>query len=868
MTKILIVIAFLFLITPTKSISEDEKTMVLNSVLNIGIRFFLKNTNLSILNTTYFINCSKYLGEVLTSNFTLLFQAFEYCGKGLSDLGNEKECNRLAYDTKAESNKTLVNFTYFQLVYDVNINSINNDEDKDVMKFLNQSRYYTGFCMVEQCMDFLEIFFNNETNKPFTDFLTGFGGVASSKIVRKMSWDDYYEKWKDDNNKKSYAFKVLFQIFAYFILAYLVLKLLASFIRITFFSSGYDKTYTKLLKKKEEEKKRGINSVTVSYKDESMSQSSIDDKISNDTSNNIFSNSSNLLLDGDIDGFLGDEKYPLKLRLLKILDLSDNLGQLTSSNSKLYNDKGIEPLLFLRIIILFFLVFNHNIYTLTHIPARDYLNIGFYRSYLFTFIKMSINSPICWIIIEGAICSYKLMSYIKKDMIQKGTNNVQFTTILKFFALCVPKVIVFIIIYFFFHYLSFYIGMWIDSMPMFDFYMESICQSKQCYKDSIFFSLPIIPYLDFAGDYDDNGYFVRKPFFSNCYKFTNIFINEFYCFIIFLLYIFFSNKIKSKIVDYCLLAGIIINSGLSFFQMTNIPGFLTKEEKQQGKTDDTFTYYLKYVLGHNYFEKYTHLFINFYFLGVLVGMSYFYYYDAVAKNSLTQQKDTYIPFSYCYKFIQLLDGLNKYAIYIIRLIIIGILIFISSSYNILLALYSDTTGNADSTLSLEVNGLITIIYFSEKLFFAIFFAFLAVLSIFQDKEGAFKHLMNSNIFNPFNRCSFIFFCISDTVIYISYCIFIFRMNLTYQNILFLTIGMVILISILSFVGTTMFIYPLRLLIKKLINFKNSDKKYLPSNPDKNDDNINTHELKDSWDKKSEKSSGKTVKKNIKKLYEL
>lgn len=78
--------------------------------------------------------------------------------------------------------------------------------------------------------------------------------------------------------------------------------------------------------------------------------------------------------------------------------------------------------------------------------------------------------------------------------------------------------------------------------------------------------------------------------------------------------------------------------------------------------------------------------------------------------------------------------------------------------------------------------------------------------------------------------------------------------------------MVILISILSFVGTTMFIYPLRLLIKKLINFKNSDKKYLPSNPDKNDDN--THELKDSWDKKSEKSSGKTVKKNIKKLYEL
>lgn len=859
MMKILYFIAFLFLITPTKSISKEETLLVLNDLFDVGIDFFLANTNLSILNTKEYISCSKYLGIVLKKNYTLLYQAFEYCGKALSDLGNEKECNRLEYD----KNVSYVNFTYFQLVYDINIEKANNDEDKDIMKFLNQSTYYTGFCMVQQCMDFIKTFFDKEKNNNFTTFLNDFGAVMETRIVQKMTWDEYYDQWDNEDPKKSDVFKILFIIFGYFMLVYFLFKILASFIRITFFSSGYDKTYTKLLQKKEEEKKRGINSITVSYKDESMSQSSIDDKISNDTSNNIFSNQTSVLLDSDIDGQVGDEKYPFKLRLLKVLDLSDNLGQLSSNNSKLYNDKGIEPLIFLRAVVLFCMVFNHNLYTLTHIPSRDYLNIGFYKSYCFTIIKITANSPICWIIIEGAVCSYKLMSYIKKDMTQKGTNSVQFTTILKFFSLCIPKVITFILIYFFYHYLAFYIGRWVDSMPMFDFFIKSICNKKKCYSDSFFWRVPLIPYTDFTAEYDINGNYVREPFFSNCYKFTNIFVNEFYCFIFFLLLIFFLNKIKSKIVDYCLLAIIIINSGLSFLVMTKIPGFPAKERKE----DISFTYGLKYVLGHNYYEKYTHLFIIFYFLGIVVGMSFFYYYDAVSKNSLTQQKNTYIPFSYCYKLIQLLDGLNKYTIYVIRLLIIGILILISSSYNILLAISGEK--NPDNTLSISVNGFITFVYFYEKLFFGIFFTFFVILSIFQDKEGALKHLMNSNIFIPFNRSSFIFFCISDTVIYISYCIFIFRMNLNYQNLLFLTIGMVILISSLSFLGTTMFIHPLRLLIKNLIKPKTNEKKYIPSNVSKNnDDNNSHHELKEEHDKKSEKISRLSLKRNIKKLYEL
>lgn len=51
--------------------------------------------------------------------------------KGLSDLGNEKECIRLNDSSKD------INLTYFQLRYEFIFSKGNNDEDLPVMKFLN-----------------------------------------------------------------------------------------------------------------------------------------------------------------------------------------------------------------------------------------------------------------------------------------------------------------------------------------------------------------------------------------------------------------------------------------------------------------------------------------------------------------------------------------------------------------------------------------------------------------------------------------------------------------------------------------------------------------------------------------------------------
>ena len=328
--------------------------------------------------------------------------------------------------------------------------------------------------MFGACMEILNLVFNYK----FAQFLLREAGLmkGKTKIIQLTNWTEYYKTWKTidestgeqgTNPKGSDFHYYAFTIYIYFSIAYFFFKIIASGIRIIFLSSGYDKTYTKIMKRKEEDRKREMKAAQKG-KDESYSDVLNDSK---EASNNIFSVSSTKNLDGDFDSNDDDIDYPLKLKMIKILDISDNFGQLSSDKTKIYNDRGLEPLVFYRIIVLLFMVFNHNMYTLTTIPAKDFLNGEFYKRLPFCLIKMSMNAPVCWIVIEGAVCAYKLMNYIKNEMNKKETNYLRITTILKFFCLCIPKIINFCMIYYFIHYLAFYTGKYMDSMSMFDFFI-------------------------------------------------------------------------------------------------------------------------------------------------------------------------------------------------------------------------------------------------------------------------------------------------------------------------------------------------------------------------------------------------------------
>ena len=863
MAKLLYI--FICLFYGIKSADDSVNENFMNGVFNIMLGFFYNNMNIELLSREELLNCTKALTPIFQRNYSLVGKAFEYSGKGLSDLGNEKECIRLN-DSLSE-----INLTYFQLRYDLIFSKGNNDEDLPVMRFLNQSTYYTGFCMFEPCMNLLYQVFDNETNSRFAQFLLTEAGLieGKTKIIQLSEWKTYFENWTDidestgkkgTNPKASNFHSYMFSIYFYFSFFYLLFKIVASVIRIIFLSSGYDKTYTKIMKRKEEDRKREMKAQK--GKDESYSEVLNDSK---EVSNNIFSVSSTKILDGDFDSNDDDIDYPIQLKMIKILDLSDNLGQLSSDKTKIFNDKGIEPLIFYRIIVLFFMVLNHNMYTLTTIPAKDFLNGYFYKKVLFCLIKMSMNAPVCWIVIEGAVCAYKLMNYIKNEMNKKETNYLRITTILKFFCLCIPKIINFCLIYYFIHYLAFYTGQYMDSMSMFDFFITQICQKKECYKDSWLFKLFLLPYSDFKaieiphrhGNVTFESQFIRPPFFTNCFKFTNIFVNEFYCFIFILIIVYLSYNIRKKWFDIFWGIALIVNSVCSFLVMSPIQYTeLNNTEGDVPVTDSSHYYTYTHMMGHNYNEKYTHLFINFYLMGFLIGLCYFYYHDAVDKNSMTQDKEKYLPFSFCYSVIKKLDNMERFTITLIRLGILGILLLLSLSYYFLrMALNSEN----DDELVIDIDKaekLIHFIYYNEKLIFAFFFSLLLLTSLFRDKNGSFNNLMTSKFINPFNRSSFVLFCMCDTVIYISYCLFIFRMSLTYQNLFFLTIGMLIIVSSISFLHTSMYLMPLRLLVKRLIGDKR--KKRAPS-------------IKEEMVSRSQSIASTEqvdIKKNIQKLYEL
>ena len=80
-------------------------------------------------------------------------------------------------------------------------------------------------------------------------------------------------------------------------------------------------------------------------------------------------------------------------------------------------------------------------------------------------------------------------------------------------------------------------------------------------------------------------------YFNNCYQFSYLFINEFYCIIIAILIFYFLYKFKSKIFE----AVICINILMNILVLNFLPYFFENVKKEK-------YYLLKYILGETYHE--------------------------------------------------------------------------------------------------------------------------------------------------------------------------------------------------------------------------------------------------------------------------
>ena len=764
---------------------------------SLGIKIFLNifnytldKLNLSLLFEKDFSSCfSSFIDVFGNNNSNLYSKVFRYTGKILNDVGDEKECvhfsNNIAYFT-----------VYFALdKYDGMVNS----EETPFLEFLNQKYFYMGFCFVQKCKNFFSKLVDPTYNEILLKFLNEQFTLTNLSLVHANN--TYESEW---NNAKAFSSKWFFKIMFYLFIVYTLIKIIAGFYKIINFSENYEQYYVKKKRKQNMEKNTIISNKN----------------IINDDSNSIFRKFNNISSTISDDSY--QEEYDLEpnfsflLKTLKIFDLFDNLKIYSSFHNRYFNSKGIENLIILKLIFLFTLIYYYVMTVITKLPNKNFMAEDFYKNFYFFLVKFSIQAIPSLIFLDSAIFGYKFFNYLKKKK-QLNSNKIKVKFFFKFILLTIPKIFLFVIIIIFFYMFSNHFEYLISNHSVFNYYIKAIEENTYCYQNKHIFFNPIkLLYLDLFPDVKNVAekifkYYFPSSFFNNCYMIVNVFYNEFICFILMLILIYLTLKIRKKLFDLIILILFILNFLFSMF-------FVPKESDLASELNDNI-YTIGYVLGQNYSEKFTHLFLNYYFFGFIIGIIYFYYYDTKSKNSFVNElhendennNNIYVPFFYSYKLNIFFKNV-KQKVKIIGIFICIFIIFINSlSFYFLQKLY----GNDENSIKIKLNEEIKFVIKTEKNFFIFIFFILNIFILHLKHTTIWDLFTKFYLIYPFERITFSFICLTEPIIYLCFCILVFILKVSYTNIFYISIAMFSTVTFFSLLFTLMFEFPLKMLIINL-----------------------------------------------------
>ena len=697
--------------------------------------FYTRKGNSSALLHPYFFQCANNI----TDNYENVTNILQNSGKKLGELGNEEECIQHK-------------LTYMLSFYQINITHLtnNNCDDSSTISFINKTQYYTGFCLYEICFDFLQNYLDPTVNQQFLDYFHETTGIYNINILKRSLNDTSNNKIVYNNKTSFYTYLAVFTISGGIVLAIListVINIIISFVKIP---------------------------ITIKDKEPGDSEES-DDSFMNGFSfrDSVNSNDSNLLFKSPKKSKAlsvpNNEKQTCQ-NILNFFDIFVNIKELTSIKSDWYSDKDIELFGLLRLIIMFGLVYNHNFYSLTDMPGEDVFNGTFYHSIFFGFITGSSYANVCWIVLDGAEVGYKLISYYSKKYLENDEKKLKAKYIFKFISLLIPKVLIFLYIFFFFYLHSTEFSKIFNFGLLFDYYGEYFLNNRECYKtpETIFYPF----YINYSK--------MKSLGYENCYRYTNIFTNELYFIILFAILFFIAFKIKSKHLDYFLLFVFIVNVAFSF------KSYFSYELKGQAIS-------LVFMFGQNYSERFPHLMINYFIIGIFVGVCYFYYNDTIAVNSISQSEKE-LPFQFCFDLIQYIDTIKTCSKKLFTLLLLVLQALISLFYIIRNKIYGSY-----SSYIIDIFDIIVDIY--GKIIYALLFGLIILFLITAPKSSLLQSLVQTHLFTVFNRINTVFYCLSDLIIYLVYCVFHFELKLTYQNLIFISLGLLVIIVFLSMAVT-------------------------------------------------------------------
>ena len=443
-----------------------------------------------------------------------------------------------------------------------------------------------------------------------------------------------------------------------------------------------------------------------------------------------------------------------KKHLQSFFSININLDLLISNNNFLYNNNLLQPISFFKSITLFFLFYNESFYALIKLPMKNSTNEHFYDKTPMIILKLSTFFIDVYITLEGFIFAYKLFNYI----IKYNNNNYFGYNLLLFYTKTIPKMITCFCAFFIFHFGLKVIVDYFDLSPFVEYIREK--NQKQC---ELYLSYIFIP---FKLQYSLNNSCILRMY-ELCYRYMYVNLNIQISITFSLIIIYLVFKLKDKLFDKIILLLFFINSLFSPLSCHH--------DLQKGFNIHIFG-------GETCTIKYTHLFINKYFFGMLFGIIYFYHNDIISQSSLSKIyfNDKFVPFSYCRILMKFLDTINPGLKMIIIIICVLFQILLSSIF----IFYE----RANNSIIFETNRFDWILIENyEKKLFVFFFMFMLLNLLFINK------ISNSMIykwltFNFISRSSFSMFCTMQVLIYFIYSNYYIKIYLNFHNIFFMAIS--------------------------------------------------------------------------------
>lgn len=677
-----------------------------------------------------------------------------FSGKDFNELGFEKECN-----------KKLQYFIFYYRIDKLLFQKIFPKKVSALKLLGNATNYfYTGICLPKSCRQNLE---NENDLEKLKNNLQGILGIKDLNYIYKVKEED-----KESDEKRKYFLVISIPVVIYFMIK-CVVSIINLFVSSENLSQARKRSATEVSLKTIGQKGESIKEMTLGAEDDKLFTSSYADMSRSEIT--------------EI-----QTKRPLK-SLSEFFDLSSNYSLLNEKKNSLYNEKNLNIISLIRLVIIFLIVYGHVHYSTMKFPGEDFFNLSIYNKFLFVTIKISAYSVDCFIALESFTMVFKLMNYYKIYHLQRGNGLAK--VLLKFYSLVIPKVILFFANFYYLHYFSKNISTIFRDDVWVGYYLKTVAGEKECEKGSWKILIPF--YFAYIDRRDD-----KSSKYGNCFRFAYVYLNAFYCFTLFLVFFYLMNKLKSKIFDTLIFLGVLVGvclTNLSFLSGVNRSGI----------------YDYSFVLGQNLTLKLTHLFYNTYMIGIFFGMIYFYYLDVVSNHPITE--NPYIPFSFCFTLTKMFDKMKTILKVFCSFIIGAILLLFGMSYNIFKHIYNDDKSGPPKE-TFEITNFLSYFDIYDKPIFVILLLTLTIIIIML-KSTLIKSLSSFNILNFFSRISLSIFCSMDTLIYLSYVWFQFQIKINYMNLILLSVAEFCWIGLICGVITVIFELPFRMGIKFLMHRK-------------------------------------------------